>query len=522
MTSTTLSLSRQLLLGEQLKRASHIDPHREAFIYKDQRLTYQQIDDRATHLAGWLQSNGINHNDKVGFIMKNSLAFAEVFFGIALSGGVGVPINFRLAAEEFKFIINNSDTKILIIDDDYADKIESIRDELPNVELIVTVGELDSESKFIHYDSIFEKTVHFTPCEKLTDEDPGMIVYTSGTTGRPKGAVLTHKNLIIDRLILLWEVGTPMHSRQLIVPPMFHVAAMAYLIRSCMVVGTSVIHRVFEPEKILQTLEKEKINTMFLVPSMWNNLLQVPDMEKYDLSSMQECSTGGAISPLGLKKKIMKVFKNASYGEAFGQTEMSPSATTLNRDDTIRKTDSVGRPILNVEIRVVDEEMNDVPVGEVGEIVYRGPTVMKEYYNNPEATKNAFKDGWFHSGDLVRVDEEGFVYIVDRKKDMIISGGENIYPAEIEEVLYTHPDILECAVVGFPDIDWGESVKAYIVLKQGKQLTEVDIIEFCKERLASYKKPKEVEFLDELPRNPSGKVLKTVLRDQLKENSKRI
>ncbi|MEW9677197.1 AMP-binding protein [Lentibacillus sp. L22] len=405
---------------------------------------------------------------------------------------------------------------------EYAEKIASIRSGIPNVEIIVTVGDSNQSSEFMDYHTIFETEHEFFPCAQLKDDDPGMIVYTSGTTGRPKGAVLTHKNLILGKLILLWEIGTPMYSKQLIVPPMFHAAAMGYLIRGCMIVGTSVIHRDFQPENILTIIEKEKINTMFLVPAMWNFLLRVPNVREFDLTSMRECSTGGAITPLELKKRIIKVFENASYSEAFGQTEMSPSTTSLNGNDSYRKTDSVGKPIPNVEVRIVDEEMNDVPIGEIGEIVYRGPTVMKEYYNNPEATREAFRGGWFHSGDLVRMDEEGFIYVVDRKKDMIISGGENIYSAEIEEVLYTHPDILECAVIGVPDIHWGERVKAYIVMKPEKKLTEQEVIAYCKKSLASYKKPKEVEFIDTLPRNASGKVLKTTLRGPHKNSSKQI
>lgn len=512
LTTSSLELSSQLLIGEQLKRAAHKTPEMEAFIYGEKRLTYRQIDTRATQLAGWMQSQGIDHNDKVGFILKNGLPFVEVFFGVSLAGGVGVPINFRLTANEMAYIINNSDSKMLIIDYEYMETILSIRSRIPKVESIVVVDAQHSTSDYFAYNSIYETDVTYKPCEKLKDDDPGMIVYTSGTTGKPKGAVLTHKNLCINRMMLIWETGTAPYSKQLVVPPMFHVAAMATLIRNCLINGTSVIHREFNPEHILETIEKEKINLLFLVPSMWNFLLQVPNLKDYDLSSVIECSTGGAICPLELKKKIMSVFANASYHEAFGQTEMSPTATSLNHEDSLRKTSSVGKPVLNVEIRVVDDEMNDVPVGDVGEIVYRGPTVMKEYYKNPEETKKAFKGGWFHSGDLVRVDDEGFIYVVDRKKDMIISGGENIYPAEIEEVLYKLPEILECAVIGLPDKEWGEKVKAYIVLKQGKSLTADEVIKHCIKYLASYKKPKEIEFIDELPRNTSGKVLKKELR----------
>ena len=517
MTTSSLRLSKQNLLGELVKRAAHKTPDKEAFIFGDARMTYQQLDDRASHVAGWLQSQGINHDDKVGFVLKNGLPFVEIFFGVALSGGVGVPINFRLAADEMAYIIHHSDSKIVFIDYDYVEMIQSIRERIPQVEKVVVIGGHRS-SDMITYDSIFESKPVYVPCEQLSDEDAAMIVYTSGTTGKPKGAVLTHKNLYQNGLNMIWEFSMDTRFKQLIVAPMFHVAALSTLVNSSLVNGTSVIHRDFDPVAILETIDRERINAIFLVPAMWNFLLQVPNLQDYDLTSMEKCMTGASICPLELKKKIMNHFKNGKIYDIFGQTEMSPCTTCLHPEDSLRKTTSVGKPIINVEVRVVDDEMNDVPVGEVGEIVYRGPNLMKEYYKNPEATKEAFEGGWFHSGDLVRVDEEGFIYVVDRKKDMIISGGENIYPAEVEEVLYSHSDILETAVIGVPDQVWGERVKAFVVVKPGKSLSENDVISYCAGKLASYKKPKEVAFIDALPRNAAGKVLKRKLREFVSED----
>lgn len=514
MTTSSLALSRQLLVGELLRRAAHKSPNKTAFIYNDDQRTFIDMEGHAKQVAGWLQSEQIGFDDKVGFILKNGLPFVEVFFGIALSGAVGVPINFRLVAEEIEYIVNNSDSKMLIIDEEYVPMIQSIRERLPNVETIVVVGSPPDETGYIRYESIFATPKQYVSYEDLHDDDACMIVYTSGTTGRPKGAVLTHKNLCQNGMNMLWEAGIGLNFKQLVVAPLFHIAAMSTLINNCLVEGTSIIHREFHPVAVLETISKEQINSIFLVPAMWNFIFQVPHIASFDLSSVKIGITGGAITPVEIKKRIMKNFPNAGLFDAFGQTEMSPVTTCLHPEDTLRKPDSVGRPVINVEVRVVDEQMNDVPIGEVGEIVYRGPTTMKEYYKNPEATAEAFEGGWFHSGDLVKMDDEGFVYIIDRKKDMIISGGENIYPAEIEEILYTHEDILECAVIGVPDKDWGENVKAYIVLKPGKQLETSDIINYCTKRLASYKKPKEVEFIEQLPRNAAGKVLKQVLRKQ--------
>lgn len=512
LTTSLLSLSSQLLVGEMLKRAAHRGPNLEAFVFGDTRLTFKEMDERATHLAGWFQNQGIQRDEKVGFLLKNSLAFAEIFYASALSGGVGVPMNFRLASEEIAYIVNNSDTKILFIDGEFVDQILSVKDQLAKVEKIVVVGDTEIPSDFLHYDSIYQTEVTFTPPEGLTDNDAAMIAYTSGTTGRPKGAVLTHKNLCQNSMNLAWEGKAELYGKTLVAIPMFHIGGLGSLVSVCIMNGTIVIHRDFNPVEIFKTIEQEKISTLGLVPAMWIFLFQVPNYEKYDVSSITRCSVGAAIAPLELKKKILSSFKNATLIEQFGQTETTSITVVLYGDDALRKTASIGRPVINVEVRVVDDNMNDVPPGEIGEIVYRGPTVMKEYYKNPEATAEAFKGGWFHSGDLVRVDEEGYFYIVDRKKDMLISGGENIYPAEIEEVLYKHPDILECAVIGVPDPEWGEKVKVFVALKPGKSMTENDVISHCMKYLASYKKPKEVEFIDALPRNAAGKVLKQVLR----------
>jgi acyl-CoA synthetase (AMP-forming)/AMP-acid ligase II len=286
---------------------------------------------------------------------------------------------------------------------------------------------------------------------------------------------------------------------------------LAYLLFGATVVLST---EVFNPVEIMQILERERCNAVLLIPAMANFLLQIPDLDKYDTSSLEAWFSGAAILPTQLRKRIMQAFPHVKVFDCFGQTESSALVAILRHSDAERKVASVGRALPGIEIRVVDAQERDVPVGEVGEAVYRGPNIMKEYYNDPQGTAEAFRGSWFHSGDLVRQDEEGFFYVVDRKKDMIVSGGENIYPAEVEEVLYKHPKILEAAVIGVHDEEWGESVKAIVVTKPGETLTEEEVIEFCKEHLASYKKPRSVDFIDALPRNPAMKVLKTVLRQR--------
>ncbi|MEK4385625.1 long-chain fatty acid--CoA ligase [Solibacillus sp. FSL W7-1464] len=511
MEQKVLSMSQQLLIGEALKYAAHNVPEREAFIYENRRITYRELLMRSMHLAGWLQAQGIGVNDKVGCLLKNGLPFVELYFGVSLCGGVFVPVNFRLVAKEIEYIVNQSDVSILFIEEEFIESICLIN--LPQVKLIVPIkcGDSQLQTKMIPYEAIYSTSADYEDVN-FTDEHAHAIIYTSGTTGKPKGAVLTHKNYYMNAMNKLYHSPPRKGAKQLIIPPLFHVAALSSLLQNCLIEGTIILHREFQPDVVLKTIQDEKIETMFMVPAMWNFLFQVPNLLEYDLSSMTNCALGGAICPIEIKRKILQVFKNASILEAFGQTEMSPSTTYLTNEDALRKTESVGKPSINVRVRIVDDEMNDVPVGEVGEIVYQGPTTMKEYYKNKEATEEAFKGGWFHSGDLVRMDEEGFIYVVDRKKDMFISGGENIYPKELEDVLYSHPDILEAAVVGIPDPQWGEAVKAFIVLKPGKQMTTEQVIRYCQNSIASYKKPRAIEFMESLPRNATGKVLKTVLR----------
>ena len=522
MDQLNVSMAQQLLIGEALKHAAHNVPQREAFVDGNQRLTYSEILDRTTQLSGWLQGRGIKRNDKVGCLLKNGIPFVELYFGASILGAVFVPVNFRLASQEVEYILNHSDVKVLFIEEEFIETILPIVDKLPQIEKIIIVGTTEKNLgiESILYESIYDNPHSFQTNEELNDNDAHAIIYTSGTTGKPKGAVLTHKNLYINGMNKLYHTKSRIGTKHLVIPPLFHVAALSLLVQNCLMEGTIYLHREFEPVKTLEAIQTEKINSMFLVPAMWNFLFQEPTLLHYDLSSMTNCSTGGAICPVEVKKRIMNIFKNASIHEAFGQTEMSPSTTYLSGEDSLRnnKTDSVGKPSINVRVRIVDHEMNDVPLGEIGEIVYQGPTMMKEYYKNIEATRDAFEGGWFHSGDLVRMDEDGYIYVVDRKKDMIISGGENIYPKEIEEVLYCHPDILEAAVIGVPDPAWGETVKAFIVMKPEKQLTKNQVIEYCQSQIASYKKPRIIEFVERLPRNASGKVLKTVLRSFGHEN----
>ena len=510
MTTVSLHNSRQFLLSNVLRSSAHNTPTKVCVDVEGETYTFAQLEQRAEQVAGWLQQQGLQQDGKVGYIFKNSMTFIELLWGVTFAGAISVPINFRLSSEEFKYILNDADVEYLFIGEEFIPVIEAIQEELPQVKKII-VASAHKHATFETYNAIFAQQNVYTPV-KQNDDDACVIMYTSGTTGRPKGAVLTHKNIVTNAQNMIRDFEISSDLQNLIVAPLFHIAAFACVVFTTLIRGTAVIHKEFVPPAILQTIEQKKINLMFLVPAMWNFITSMPNLQDYDLSSMKKCISGAETIPVTVKQKIIDTFKVDGLIEVFGQTETSPVTLLMRPKDSLVKIAALGQPIVNIEVRIVDENMNDVPLGEVGEIVYRGPTVMKEYYKKPEETEKAFEGGWFHSGDLVSMDEDGFISIRDRKKDMIISAGENIYPAEIENVLYKHEAIFEAAVIGVPDEKWGEAVKAFIVLKEGQQLTEQQVIDYCVANLASYKKPKYVEFINALPRNTSGKILKTTLR----------
>lgn len=507
-------LSRELVIGEMLLRNARKFPDKLAFREDDYNFTYSQYNFRVNKLASAFTEIGIGHGDKVAVLLFNSIEIIDCYFALAKLGAVVVPVNFRFVGPEVAYIINNSDSVALVLDKLFEDMINPIREQMPGVKHFIVVPGPEEITCALGYDQLLSGGSGMEPLIMVSDNNPAYIMYTSGTTGKPKGAVLTHKNLISNLLFNLIERTANSEDIYLCVPPLFHVASLALTLQHVLVGSTVIIHKVFDPVAIMETVAREKVTTLLLIPAMWNFLLQVPDLDKYDVSSVRTAATGAAIMPLSLKKRLLQIFPGLQLYDAFGQTEMSPVTTILKPKDTLRKSTSVGKPIVGVEVRVVDNENNDVPVGQVGEIVYRGPGMLLEYYKNLEATREAIVDGWFHSGDLVCMDEEGFVYVVDRKKDMIISGGENVYPAEVEEVLYRHEKILEAAVIGIPSEKWGEAVHAVVVCKPGQTLTEEEVIGFCAANLAGYKKPRSVEFIEELPRNASGKVLKTRLREK--------
>jgi acyl-CoA synthetase (AMP-forming)/AMP-acid ligase II len=512
-------MSRQLLLGEMLARNARKCPDVEGVIFRDRRVKYREMDERVNRLANALLLRGIKRGDNVGLLMKNRKEMLEIFFAAAKIGAVNVPVNIRLSPQEIAYILNNAEIKVLFLEEGFIGTIEKIKGALPSIgEYVVIDGHEDGV--YQNYEGVLSTGHPIRPEVRLQDDQDAFIIYTAGTTGRPKGAILTHKNLVINAMTTHQESSLALPRRPdlpfippkvMSITPFFHIAGILSVIKN-MVTLTPMVIEDFEPVQLLKAIEAERVTYLFLVPAMWLLVMNHPDFKKYDVSSLRTAAYGADITPNALKERILESFPNAGLYEAFGQTEMTATTVFMKHQDALRKEGSVGLPLFNVEVRVVDDHMEDVGVNEVGEIVYRGPAMFKGYYKNPEETKAAFEGGWFHSGDLVRRDAEGFVYVVDRKKDMIISGGENIYSAEVEAVLLTHPKIKEAAVIGVPDPKWGEAVKAVVVLKPGEKATGEEIIQFCLENLARFKRPKFVEFTPALPRSATGKVLKRELR----------
>ena len=514
------ALAKRLLLGEIVASNARRFPDREAVIYGDTRLTFREFNARINRLAHALMDIGIKKGEKVAILLFNCNQYLEAYFALAKMGAIAVPVNFRLHPEEIAYIVDNADAVAFILGETFVDTIKGIQKDLPQIRQYISLTEKPVEG-MLHFETLLQKYPDDEPLVLVEEDDPAFIMYTAGTTGRPKGAVLTHKGEVLVWTLAILEasreptIGDMSHWRACAAPPVFHLASFGTCLANLLFGATVILPtEVFNPVELMQLLEREKCDAVLLIPAMANFLLQIPDLDKYDTSSLKAWFSGAAILTTDLRRRFMEAFPHVNIFDCFGQTETNAVVSILRPSDAARKVASVGAGLPFLEIRVVDDQDRDVPVGEAGEAIYRGRTIMKEYYNNPEATAAAFRNGWFHSGDVVRRDEDGFIYVVDRKTDMIVSGGENIYPAEVEEVLYKHPKILEAAVIGVHDEQWGENVKAIVVTKPGETLTEEEVIEFCKGRLASYKKPRSVDFIDALPRNPAMKVLKTVLRQK--------
>ncbi|SOJ52803.1 Long-chain-fatty-acid--CoA ligase [Mycobacterium simulans] len=496
----------------QLERHAMMQPDAPALRFVGHTVTWAELRRRVAALAGALSRRGIGFGDRVMILMLNRTEFVESVLAANMLGAIAVPLNFRLTPTEIAFLVEDCGARVMITEAVLAPVAVNVRDIQPLVNVIAVAGGSTDDSVLGYEDLITEPGDTAEPVD-IPNDSPALIMYTSGTTGRPKGAVLTHANLTGQTMTMLYTSGVDLNNDiGFVGVPLFHIAGIGNMLTGMLLGISTVIYPLgaFEPAKLLDVLEAEKVTGIFLVPAQWQAVCAEQQSRPRDLK-LRVMSWGAAPAPDALLRQMSGVFPGTQILAAFGQTEMSPVTCMLLGDDAIAKRGSVGKVIPTVAARVVDDNMCDVPVGEVGEIVYRAPTLMSGYWNNPEATAEAFAGGWFHSGDLVRMDSDGYVWVVDRKKDMIISGGENIYCAEVENVLADHPRIAEVAVIGRSDEKWGEVPIAVAAVTEGHlRIEELD--EYLTERLARYKHPKALEIVDALPRNPAGKVLKTELR----------
>ncbi|MGQ9694419.1 MAG: acyl-CoA synthetase [Thermodesulfobacteriota bacterium] len=499
-----------------LLRNVHEHPHKIALIFGEKRYSYKVFNERVNRLANALLLMGVSKGDKVSYLLPNCSEFAEISFALSKIGALSVPLNFRLKEEELKYIIDNSDSSFFFFGSEFREVARKLIPQLEKVKKSLEVGEGSD------YENLFNDSSPEEPKIEVKEDDEHSIMYTSGTTGFPKGVVHTHKSRLWNSLNMLVDTGLRQTDIFAITTPLFHIAAgHTMLLSTIFIGGTVIIFSSFTLPDFLAAISQEKITAFFAVPTMFQRMIDHPQFSVYDLSSVRLLFTGGAITPPELKERIRKSFPSATLDDLMGLTEGGPLTTFLPHRDALRKPGSVGRAHFSQMVRVVNEKGEDVKGDEVGEIIVKGPAVMKEYYKNPEATAKALRDGWLYTGDLARVDEDGYQYLAVRRADLIISGGENIYPVEVERVLLGHPAVQEAAVIGIKDKEWGEKVMAVIVLKEGKKITEEEIINFCKERLASYKRPRQVAFVEELPKNQLGKVLYKELRNHFDPEEKR-
>ena len=517
-------------LSMLLTKSARLFPDKTALIHKDRQFIYSQFNARVNRLANVLCDLGLKPGQNVAILQYNYPETYESLFACFKCGLAAVPINFRLHPKEFAFIIDHSEARAVILSPEFNKSVLEIRDQIPGARHLITLGEPCGE--LLDYQGLLEDASdRFTDVD-VSSQDMAWLFYTSGTTGTPKGAMLTHGNLMGMTMNFYADIAPGFTPEDVILhaAPLSHGSGL-YGLPNIGKGATNVIlaAKSFDPEQVFQTIEKYRVTNMFTAPTMIRMLMDHPAMDRYDLSSLKSLNYGGAPMLVEDLKRAIEKF-GPCLVQLFGQGESPMTISYLphwahkihgNAEET-RRLMSAGFARTDVEIRIFDEKESALPAGELGEIVTRSKMMMKGYWRNPRATANTIVNGWLHTGDIGYLDENGFLFIMDRSKDMIISGGENIYPREIEEVLIRHPAVGEVSVIGVPDPKWGEAIKAVVALAAGATATEGELIDFCRENIASYKKPKSVDFVDELPKSNYGKILKRELRarywDQRKRN----
>ena len=509
---------------ELLTITAAIVPDREAIVFDDKRIPYGQLSERVNRLANALADLGVGQGDRVATMQVNCNEYIESYFAAAKVDAISVPINFRARSEELTFMLNDSGTKALILGQRYQDMVRSIKPELSTVEHLITL-EAPGEG-FLFYDDLLEKASDEERFPTADDQDTTIVMFTAGTTGTPKGVMLSHNSFSSYILANVEPVDLEVEEKNILTVPLHHIAGIQAVMAAIYGGRTLVLQRQFDEEGWMQLVQEERVNRAMMVPTMLKRLMDQPTFKQYDLSSLQVITYGAAPMPLEVIQHAIKEFPGTRFINAFGQTETASTITMLPPDDhniqegapdfekKMKRLSSIGKPLPDVEVRIVNEDGNDVPVGETGEIVAQGDRLMKGYWNREEATRETLRGGWLYTGDLGYWDEDGYIFLSGRAKDFIKRGGEMIAPEEVEQIIMSHPGVDEAAIIGIPDVEWSERVRAIVVKKPGAEVTAADVIEHCRPRMAGFKRPEDVVFVDELPRNPMGKVLKRVLRDE--------
>lgn len=502
-----------MIIPDYVEKNAKLFPNKTALIFQDRKINFTELKERVYRVSNALMGLGVNKGDRVAVIQDNCLEYPEIYYGISKIGAIITPLNYRLIGKELIFLLNDSEANTLIIGKKFAETITPFKSELKFIKNYICIGE--KPEGMMNYDDLVSRSLTERPGAKVGADDVCALLYTGGTTGRPKGVVLTHRSWTTTAITQIVELGLGYGDTDLIVTPLFHVGSSWPLFYNFMIGNTQIVFQSVDAEDILKTVAKEKVTTaLWIVPVIRILLANANLVEKYDISSLRLIVTGGAPISGAELKRFVKLFNGVQVSQGSGQTETGKTSECRvnNFIDDSEKIGSAGREAFNVEIRVVDDTDNDVPLGSVGEMIIKSEGVMKEYWKMPEETAEALKGGWHHTGDLVRIDKDRFITYVDRKKDMIITGGENVYSKEVEDVIYGHEAVAEASVIGVPDEKWGESIKAMIVLKEGERATDQEIIAHCKEHLSGFKSPKSVEFYDSFPKTGLGKIAKNVIR----------
>ncbi len=484
-------------------------PDKPIAVMGDRAVTYEEMSRWSASLAGGLAGRGVGAGDVVGLLSYNSIEFLATIFAANHLGAIAMPVNWRLAAPELRFILEHSGARALVCDEELLDLANDATGG-PTGLARVRVGD-DAVAGWDPFADLADSTA--PPRTPVEGDDLHRLMYTSGTTGRPKGVMITHANLAWKNYAHITEFGFTSDDVGLACGPLYHVGALDLVTTTMIAVGaTTIVHRTFDAQLVVDEIERSRVSLVWTAPAMVRAILDVPGVEERDLSSVRVIIAGGEKMPIPFIERLRRTFPSAWFADAYGLTETVSGDTFLDRDSTIAKLGSVGRVCQYLELDIWDDDGASLPAGERGEVVLRGPKVFKGYWRDPEATAKAFAGGWFHTGDIGVLDDDGYLYIVDRLKDMIVSGGENIASSEVERVLYEHEAVVEVAVIGRTDERWGEVPVAYVVRAESSTATAGELIDHCRGQLAKFKVPKDVLFIDELPRNPSGKVLKRELR----------